>query len=98
NTTSNDVIGAGNALSVIRTAPLNPPLHTFVVTTSTVTPPPDTATSAWSAAVSTPAHAATPTTMAAYHDERRAHVIARIMKISFRGRVRSSVGNLLPGA
>src|SRR5262249_4902614 len=46
NTTWNEVIGAGNELLVTRTAPLKPPLHTFVVTTSTVTPPPVTATSA----------------------------------------------------
>src|SRR5262249_20761429 len=71
NTTSNDVIGDGNDVLVIRTAPLNPPLHTFVVTTSTVTPPPDTATFAWSEVVSTSAHATAPSTSpAAHHDER----------------------------
>src|SRR6185295_19382259 len=51
NTTSNEVIGDGNALLVIRTAPLKPVPHALVVTTSTVTPPPDTATSAASTVV-----------------------------------------------
>jgi hypothetical protein len=42
-TTWNDVIGAEKESLVTRTAPLNPPCHVLVVTTSTVTPPADTA-------------------------------------------------------
>src|SRR5512140_348839 len=45
-TTSNEVMGLANASSVIRTAPEKPPDHAPLDTTSTVTPPPETATAA----------------------------------------------------
>src|SRR5678815_5077218 len=47
----NVVIGLGKALSAIRTAPVNPVFQALVTTTSTVTPPPDTATAATDSSV-----------------------------------------------
>src|ERR1043165_56544 len=45
-TISNVVIGLGKAVLVIRTPPVNPVFQALLTTTSTVTPPADTATAA----------------------------------------------------